>query len=259
MTPNLTALETVVYFTFVLSFFGMIAGSVFFAMQRNAVPKDYQGSMVITAIILLIAAMNYYYMKDIYLIGIADGSGSFPTEFRYIDWLLTVPLMMIKFPSMLGLGPKGLRFLVILVVLSLLMITTGFLGEINPDNPTIHYGLFAVGSVAWLLIVVMLFFSLADLPEDVDIFKKTAIRRMAWFVFIGWAIYPLGYLSPTFGLEPDVRELVYNIGDLINKVGLGLFVFAAGIASAKYQEELAAYEAQIAEGAATYEEQTPTS
>ncbi|MEM1060154.1 MAG: bacteriorhodopsin [Verrucomicrobiota bacterium] len=256
MNLNLSPLETVVYFTFIVSFFGMIAGSVFFAMQRNAVPKDYQSSMVITAIILLIAAMNYYYMKEIYLIGIADGSETFPTEFRYIDWLLTVPLMLIKFPSMLGLGPKGLRFLVILVVLSLLMITTGFLGEINFDQPTIHYGLFAVGSVAWLLIVAMLFFSLSDLPEQVDHFKRTAITRMAWFVLIGWAIYPLGYLAPTFGLEPAVRELVYNVGDLINKVGLGLFVFAAGVASAKYQRELAAYQSQVAEGDVPYEEQT---
>lgn len=59
---------------------------------------------------------------------------------------------------------------------------------------------------------------------------------MFLFILIGWVIYPIGYLAPTFGLEPDIRELVYNIGDIINKVGLGLVIIAGGYREVKDKE-----------------------
>lgn len=240
MIPELTGLQLVVHYTFIMTFFGMAAASLFFILQKNNTPPEYQTSMTVTAVILAIAAMNYYYMKDVYIMGIASGEGKFPTEFRYIDWTLTVPLMLIKFPVLLGMGPKGIQFLIILVSLALLMLVTGFIGEVTPETPLVHYGLFGVGVVAWLLIVGLVSFSLSDLPPHIDEITASTIKKMALFILFGWMIYPIGYLSPDVGLGPDVRELVYNVGDLINKVGLGLFVYYAS--SAKYKA-LQEYEA----------------
>lgn len=237
MIPNLTGLQQVVHFTFIMTFMGMIAASIFFFVERSSVAPGYRSAISVSGLICAIAALNYFYMKDIYIVGIASGSGRFPTEFRYIDWLLTVPLMLVKFPTLLGLGPKGKQFLTVLVTLALLMLITGFIGELNPGTPTIHFGLFGVGCVAWLLILALLYFALSDIPEGVDDIKRGAIKRMALFVTFGWLIYPIGYLAPLAGFSPDVRELTYNVGDLFNKVGLAIMVLGAGIAQRKADEE----------------------
>ena len=234
---QITTIQTLVLYTFMMTFIGMIAAALFFFIQRSSVIPEYQSAMTLSGVILSIAAINYFYMKNIYLGGLASGTSVFPTEFRYIDWFLTVPLMLIKFPVLLGLGPKGRHFLMILVTLAVLMIGTGLAGELNPAQNIIHYGAFGVGCVAWLLIVALLFFALSDLPDEVDPVTKKAIRNMSLFVLIGWSIYPIGYLAPAFGLSGDIRELIYNVGDLINKVGLALFVFAAAVAKAKWLEE----------------------
>jgi len=234
---DLTPIQNIVHYSFMLSFVGMTAAAIFFLAQRSFVIREYQVAITLSGIILLIAAMNYYYMKELYLSGIANGVMAFPTEFRYIDWLLTVPLMLIKFPVLLGLGPKGRHFLVILVTLALLMIITGFVGEINPNQALVHYGAFGVGCVAWLLIVGLLFFAISDLPPQVDPVTAKAIKRMSLFVLVGWSIYPVGYLAPMFGWQPDIRELIYNVGDLINKVGLAMFVYAAATGKAEWLEK----------------------
>jgi sensory rhodopsin len=238
MIPNLTGLQQLVHFTFIMTFMGMIAGAIFFALQKNSVAESYRASMAVSSVICAIAAMNYYYMKDIYIVGVASESGRFPTEFRYIDWILTVPLMLIKFPALLGIGRRATPFLIQLETLAVVMIVTGFIGEINIGQPTIHFGLFGVSMVAWILITYMLFSSLSELPEHVNEVKRMCIKRMAIFVLGGWCIYPIGYLTPSFiGIAPDVRELVYNIGDLINKVGLALVVYTAACSQSKLEKE----------------------
>ena len=56
------------------------------------------------------------------------------------------------------------------------------------------------------------------------------------FVLIGWAIYPIGYMIGTDGWYDFVdaipldMDVVYNIGDAINKIGFGLVVYAAAVA-----------------------------
>jgi uncharacterized membrane protein len=57
---------------------------------------------------------------------------------------------------------------------------------------------------------------------------------LAWFVLVGWAIYPLGYIlgTPgglfgiTFSTDTRVMDVIYNIGDAVNKIGFGLVIYA---------------------------------
>jgi uncharacterized membrane protein len=65
-----------------------------------------------------------------------------------------------------------------------------------------------------------------------------AVRTLGWFVLVGWAIYPLGYILGTkgglFGMElvtdraaaVAAMDIVYNIGDAVNKIGFGLVIYA---------------------------------
>lgn len=228
MISELAGLQQLVAFTFILVFFGMLAGSVFFMMEKDRVAPEFRQSVVVAALVCGIAALNYFYMKDLYLASATAGTGQFPTAFRYIDWLLTVPLMITKFPSLLGLGSRGRPIIITLVSLTAVMILTGYIGEVNPQSTGLHLGFWGIGMLAGAAVFALLFMAMRELPEALDPTVRKTIMSMFALVLIGWMVYPIGYLAPSFGLAPEVRELVYNIADLTNKVGLGLIVYFGG-------------------------------
>lgn len=228
-------LQIITYFTFIVSFLGMAAGAFFFAMERSSMPERYRESIAVTALILGIAAFNYFYMQGIYLHSVVNEREAFPTVFRYIDWILTTPLMLLKFPLLLGMGKQGRRFLIKLITLDILMISFAFVGEIAENDVRLHYAFFGVSCLCWATIIYLLNGALSQLPEWIPNSTRNCIGLMGKFIFFGWMIYPIGYLFPSFVPIPEVRELLYNIGDLINKIGLGLVVYAAALA---YRKEL---------------------
>ena len=79
-------------FTFFIGSMAMAAASVFFFMEMWSVEKKWRTSMLVSGLITFIAAVHYYYMRDFWAT-----TGTSPTEFRYIDWILTVPLMCVEF------------------------------------------------------------------------------------------------------------------------------------------------------------------
>lgn len=236
MITELSGLEQTVAFTFLLVFFAMAAAAVFLFAERGHVAEEFRVSVAVSALVCAIAAGNYWFMRGIYVEGATAGTGAFPTEFRYIDWFLTVPLMIALFPAHLGLGRRGRAFLTWLIVASLLMLTAGYVGEINPDDPVLHLGGWAVGCLAGLGLYVPLFLSLRRLPARVPRHTVVTIRAMTALVLLGWTVYPLGYLQPALGFLPDVRELLYNVGDAVNKVGLGVLVYLGGRAAARTRD-----------------------
>lgn len=219
-------LEFLVYATFLIAFLSMASGSLFFALERSNVPAQYREAMSVSSVILFIAAVNYFFMENIYLNRVMEGNEAFPTIFRYVDWILTTPLMLIKFPILLGLGPRGRKFLMQLVALDLIMITSGFFGELFLENTALHYGLFALAVVCWIWLVWKILSAVGHLPDSIDSHTSTCVQVMAKFILFGWMIYPVGYLMPTMGLPAEVRELLYNVGDIVNKVGLAMVVYA---------------------------------
>lgn len=229
MISELTGLDQIVGFTFLLTFFGMSAGSIFFFFERERVTAEYRQAVVMSALTCGVAAMSYFFMQDLFISSAAsDGEQLFPTEFRYIDWFLTVPIMVLKFPSLLGLGGRGRRVMAQVVGLATLMILGGFIGELNPDNMLLHLGFYGIGMVAWFGLFGILGPAIKSLPDHIDDNKRQTIKAMGALVLIGWVIYPIGYLQPTLGFDPVVRELIYNVGDLANKVGLGLLAYFGG-------------------------------
>ena len=90
-------LETMTFFLFFVGYIAMGAAFVFFMSERNNVAPQYRTTMTISALIVGIAAFHYYYMRGVY----AD-YGTVSVEYRYMDWIITVPLMALKFPSLVG-------------------------------------------------------------------------------------------------------------------------------------------------------------
>jgi len=79
----------------------LVAATAFFFIERDRVAGKWKTSLTVSGLVTLIAAVHYFYMRDVW----ASGGGS-PTEFRYIDWLLTVPLLMIEFYLVLSAVTK---------------------------------------------------------------------------------------------------------------------------------------------------------
>ena len=80
----------------------LVASTAFFFIERDRVAGKWKTSLTVSGLVTLIAAVHYFYMRDVWV----SGGGS-PTELRYIDWLLTVPLLMVEFYLVLSAVTVG--------------------------------------------------------------------------------------------------------------------------------------------------------
>lgn len=226
LATNLEAGD-VVGFTFFTGYMSMFAASVFFFFERQNVDGKWKTSLLVSGLITMIAAVHYYYMRDYYL-----ETGESPTEFRYIDWTLTVPLMCVEF--YLLLKPFGAKQSLMwkLIAASVFMLVTGYLGESILAHQTILWGVLSTLGYAYILYEAS-FGSVKKLATEADNPQVgRAITLLRNFVLIGWAIYPIGYMTMEGNLLAGTGwnlDLIYNIGDAINKIGFGLVVYSVAI------------------------------
>lgn len=222
-------------FTFFVGCMAMMAASAFFFFSMNDFDRKWKTSILVSGIITFIAAVHYWYMRDYWAT-----VGESPTFFRYVDWVLTVPLMCVEFYLILKVAGAKKSLMWKLIFASVVMLVTGYFGEAvyNTGSGPAVWGL--ISGLAYFYIVYEIWFGNAKkLAEQAGGAVLTAHKTLCWFVLVGWAIYPLGYMAGTpgwydglgnLGLNMDV---IYNIGDAINKIGFGLVVYAAAVASTK--------------------------
>ncbi len=246
VTADGATLELVTFFLFFVGYISMGAAFVFFMAERNSVAPQYRTTMTISALIVGIAAFHYYYMRGVY----AD-YGTVSIEYRYMDWIITVPLMALKFPSLVGKDAitdekfLGLGFTGICFSGALIMIGFGYLGESGAIDGML--GL-VLGGVGWAMIIVA-----TGTPwtsgKGVDNSKIApelmwSTNALRWFICVGWVIYPIGYLfNPTAGVSDavsaEIMAVLYNIADMVNKIGFGV---VAWMGAKKATEAIAAAE-----------------
>ena len=151
-------------------------------------------------------------------------SSTSPTEIRYIDWILTVPLMCIEFYLILkALGYVSKMVLYRLFGYSAGMLLFGYLGETMVMDAMIA---FSIGMVFWLLIIYEIFKGEAAKAMEMSTHAKlkSTFKTLRLFVLVGWAIYPLGYYLGVSG-SADLLNAAYNIADIINKIGFSLVIY----------------------------------
>jgi bacteriorhodopsin len=239
-------LALLTYFLFFVGYIAMGAAFVFFMSERSNVAPQYRTTMTISALIVGIAAFHYYYMRGVY----AD-FGVVSIEYRYMDWIITVPLMALKFPSLVGKDAitdakfLGMGFTGVCFTGAIIMILFGYLGESGIINGMA--GLI-LGGVGWAMIIVATGTPWSS-GKGVDNSKIApelmwSTNALRWFIVVGWIIYPIGYLfNPTAGVSEavsiEMMAVLYNIADVINKVGFGV---VAWMGAKKATEVLAAAE-----------------
>jgi sensory rhodopsin len=216
-------------FSFMVAFLGMMGGAFYFAQIKTTLPMERQSVAVTSAVYCLMAAVMYGYINYKFGIGTdALRQGHYPTELRYIDWLITTPLIVNKFPELLG-GEDGPAIALLVIVADVMMILFGFAGETSINTAqgatTIGWAMFGVGCLAWLFIIFILYSSVSQLSAKKLGPIRVGLSRLKLFIVFGWLIYPLGFLITLLSNSPEVRvtrELIYNVADLFNKVGFGM-------------------------------------
>lgn len=219
-------------FTFFVGCMAMMAASAFFFLSLNQFDKKWRTSVLVSGLITFIAAVHYFYMKEYWA-----EVGQSPTFFRYVDWVLTVPLMCLEFFLILKVAGAKTDLLWKMIGLSVVMLVTGYLGEtVYKDSAALWGG---ISGLAYFVIVYEIWLgSASKLAKAAGGNVLAAHKILCWFVLVGWAIYPLGYMLGTDGWYTSILgkgsvDIAYNIADAINKIGFGLVIYNLAVQSQK--------------------------
>ncbi len=205
----------------------MVAATYFFTVERDRAEGKWKTSLTVAALVTGIAAIHYFYMRGVWI----DTQQS-PLVFRYVDWLLTVPLQIVEFYLILAaIAVVRAALFWKLMIASLVMLIFGFLGEGQMMN---YWAAFAIGMAGWLYIVYEIFLGEASqisASQGTEA-SKTAFNALRLIVTVGWAIYPLGYiLGDTMGA--GALNIIYNLADFVNKIAFGVVIWVAATSSSK--------------------------
>merc|ERR1712031_110735 len=202
----------------------MVASTVFFLMECIAVGYHWKTSMNVGALVTLVAAVHYFYMREFWVI-----IGSSPILYRYIDWSITVPLQMIEFYLILtAVKPDlGAGMFWRLFIGTVWMLASGHCGEAGFVNA---WAGFAAGLAGWGVILFEIFAGeAASTASGTSQHVSASFNTMRIIVSGGWSIYPLGYLFGYLmgGVDAATLNLVYNLADFLNKIAFCLAIWAS--------------------------------
>lgn len=240
----------------------MIATTVFLLAANTRVLPRYRQAVIVSAIVTLIAAYHYWRIfnsfEDAYVaVGAGDpladgqtiadltyrlvGGEGFNEGYRYVDWILTVPLLLFEAIAVLALAPLVRKNLMLkLIPAAILMIVLGYPGEITTDlTAKAIWG--ALSTIPFLYILYVLFAELSKSmrtqPEQV----RKDLNGLRWLLLATWGVYPISYLMPMLGIDgPDAfvwRQVGYSIADVLAKCWFGLLIYKIAREKSRYDSE----------------------
>ena len=205
----------------------LLAATVFFFVERDNVSSKWKTSLTVSGLVTGIAFWHYLYMRGVWI-----DTGETPTVFRYIDWLLTVPLLMVEFYLILAActNVAGSLFKKLLGG-SLVMLLFGYMGEagIMAVLPA-----FIIGVAAWLYMIYELWAGEGkNAVNQASPAVMSAYNTMMWIIIVGWAIYPAGYAAGYLmggeSVYANNLNIVYNLADFVNKILFGLIIWNVAV------------------------------
>tara|TARA_B100000925_G_scaffold101058_1_gene74102 strand:- start:168 stop:857 length:690 start_codon:yes stop_codon:yes gene_type:complete len=207
----------------------MVAATFFFWVERDRAVGKWKTSLTVAAMVTGIAAIHYFYMRDVWV-----STGESPIVFRYVDWLLTVPLQIVEFYLILAaIAVVAASLFWRLLIASIVMLVAGYLGEVGAMNVWLA---FIIGMAGWIYIIYEIFAGEASKisASDGTPASQRAFNALRIIVTVGWAIYPLGYVLGYAGAgSADALNIIYNLADFVNKIAFGVVIWVAATSDAK--------------------------
>tara|TARA_B100000029_G_scaffold239502_1_gene236562 strand:+ start:87 stop:848 length:762 start_codon:yes stop_codon:yes gene_type:complete len=207
---------------------GMLAATAFFFLESGNVSLQWRKSVTVAGLVTGIAFIHYMYMRAVWV-----ETGETPTVYRYIDWLITVPLQLIEFYLILSAVKKvpiGIFWRILIG--SLVMLLGGYLGEAGFIPEMLG---FVIGVAGWIYILFEIFSGEAGkaVARSGNKSLVTAFSALRMIVTVGWAIYPLGYIFGylTGGIDANSLNVIYNLADFVNKIAFGVIIWSCAVAN----------------------------
>ena len=229
------------YNVFSFGLISMLACTVYTLVSQSRVLPKYRAALVMSSMVTFIAAYHYFRIFNSFndssmkqAVSIGTSQGSFNEAYRYVDWILTVPLLLVEVIAVLGLAKSASQSLIWrLVPASAAMIILGYPGEISTHNGTkVLFGV--LSTLPFLYILYVLFVeltkSLDRQPEGV----AATVSRLRLLLIATWGVYPISYLLPILIKNPTLsqmanlfvgRQIGYTIADVLAKCVFGLTIY----------------------------------
>lgn len=228
----------------------MGAAAIFFFLSRSSVDPEYRPALMVSGLVVTIACYHYFMIRhsweDAYQL--AEGGGSyvgtgvaFNDFYRYADWILTVPLLMVELVAVMRLeAGKARSLLTRLVIAAALMIALGYPGEVisDPEGWTTRVIWGTLSSIPFFYILFVLWTELTRSLDTQPPQARKLIEIARLVLLITWAVYPIAYaiggteaaLEAKAGSGVDASNIValqvgYAIADMTAKAGFGMLIY----------------------------------
>lgn len=249
-TLSLTQYDAI-YNIFSFAVAAMGSATVFFLFQFSLVAKPYKTALVISALVTAIACYHYVRIFNSFTEGYAasvTGGSATPTDtpfndaYRYVDWLLTVPLLLTELVLVMRLPEKETSATCTKLGLSAaIMVILGYPGEVSDDNTT-RWVFWALAMLPFVYIVYTLFFGLRESIEKQPEAARGLVKASTWITVLSWCTYPIVFIFPMCGVSGATAftgvQVGYSVADVIAKPILGLLVWKiASVKSAAEENE----------------------
>jgi bacteriorhodopsin len=241
---------SLVYNVLSLGLASMLFTSIFLFVSRERVLPRYRMAVVVSATVTGIATYHYFRMFDNFnhaFAGLtANNPDAYNVGYRYVDWLLTVPLLLVELVAVLALARSAQSSILRrLVPAAAAMIVLGYPGDAKLDIWGISAGVWGLlSTIPFLYILYVLFIELSKSldKQSEAVVKKVKLLRI--LLIATWGVYPITFIlamgTNTFSADHFVaREVGYSIADILAKCLFGLIIFS--IARVKSAEESAEF------------------
>ena len=214
----------------------MFAAFIFFVLARQQVAPQYRGALVMSAIVVAVAGYHYlrifeswsaaYTLVD----GIAVPTGAeFNDAYRYVDWVLTVPLLVAELVAVLGLSRARTSSLTFrLGGAAALMVIFGFPGEIA-DSLGIRALWGAISTIPFVYLVYVLWTEMSKVMGQKSGELRVLYRNIRLLLLGTWGFYPIVYLLPILGIGGGTAlvavQIGYTISDVLAKALFGVVIY----------------------------------
>lgn len=240
MTQLTASQFSLVYNAFSFTFAAMSAATLFLWLGRSQVGPAYKTALTISGLVCAIAAYHYFRIFESWnaAYSLADGvvtssSVKFNDAYRYVDWLLTVPLLLVELVLVMRLSQddtmsKSLK----LGSAAALMVILGYPGEIATDNTTrAIWG--TLSAIPFAYVMFQLFKGLGDSIERQPANVRELVKKARLLTFASWGFYPIVYMIPYTNLSGGNVvtgvQIGYTIADIIAKAGVGVFIYIIAV------------------------------